>query len=58
MTGRHRSDGFEEIERDAFKVSRAAADIEAIKTGGAPKLGRRLVRRKITKSLLRRIWGR
>jgi hypothetical protein len=35
MTGRHRSDGFERIERDAFKISRAAGDIKAIERGGA-----------------------
>ncbi len=53
-----RRSGLRTFERDAYKVSRAAGDLEAVERGGAPRLARRLVRRKITRSILSRIWGR
>jgi hypothetical protein len=36
-----------EIEHDAYKVNRTAGDARAVETGGAPKLLRRIARRKI-----------
>lgn len=36
------------IERDACKASRTAGNARALDTGGAPKLAKRILRRKIT----------
>ena len=47
-----------EIEHDAYKVSRTAGDARAFETGGAPKLVRRIVRRKIVSGIFRSFGGR
>ncbi len=47
-----------EIEHDAYKVSRTAGDARAFETGGAPKLVRRIVRRKIVRGIFRSFGGR
>lgn len=44
------------IERDLYKTQRAVGDVRAVETGGAPKLAKRLVRRRVTRSLLRGLW--
>ena len=47
----------EHIRRNMFFGSRALGDIGAYQHGGVPGLGRRLVRRRITRALMRGLWG-
>lgn len=39
------------IQRDSYKLSRAAGDLAALQSGGIPRLAKRVLRRKATRSL-------
>jgi hypothetical protein len=47
----------EHIRRNLYVGQRALGDVEAFQRGGLPGLGRRLVRRRITRALMRGLWG-
>ena len=47
----------EHIRRNLYYGQRALGDVEAFQRGGALGIGRRLVRRKITRTLMRGLWG-
>lgn len=39
------------IQRDSYKLSRAAGDLAALQSGGPAKLAKRVLRRKTTRAL-------
>jgi hypothetical protein len=46
-----------QVQRDAYLVSRTAGDVNAAKTGGAPRLAKRLVRRRWRRFIGRKTGG-
>jgi hypothetical protein len=47
----------EEIRRSMYLGQRTLGDYQAARRGGVPGLGRRLVRRRVTRALMRGLWG-
>ena len=47
----------EHIRRNLYYGQRALGDVAAFQRGGALGLGRRLVRRRVTRTLMRSLWG-
>jgi hypothetical protein len=47
----------ESVRRGLYLGQRSIGDLEALQHGGAYGLGKRLTRRKITKTLMRGLWG-
>jgi hypothetical protein len=47
----------EHIRRNLYYGERAIGDIQAFERGGARGLGKRVVRRQLTKTLMRGLWG-
>jgi hypothetical protein len=45
------------VRRNLYLGSRALGDVSALQRGGFLGLGRRLVRRRITRTLLKGLWG-
>lgn len=45
------------IQRDSYKLSRASGDLAALQSGGIPKLAKRLVRRRVTRSIFGMLRG-
>ncbi len=54
MTKRKRS-GAEELRHDLYLSQRTIGDYQALKRG---RLGRRIIRRNVTRRLMRGLWGR
>lgn len=47
----------EEIRRSMYLGQRTIGDYQALRRGGPARLGKRLVRRAVTKRLMRGLWG-
>jgi len=47
----------EQIRRNLYYGHRAIGSVEAFQRGGALGLGKRLVRRNVTRTLMRGLWG-
>lgn len=47
----------EHVRRNLYLGQRALGDVAAFQRGGALGLGRRIVRRRITRTLMRSLWG-
>jgi hypothetical protein len=47
----------ESIRRNLYLGQRALGDVAAFQRGGFLGLGRRIVRRRVTRSLMRSLWG-
>ncbi len=45
------------IRKNLYYGQRAIGDVQAFERGGALGLGKRLVRRKVTRTLMRGLWG-
>lgn len=46
-----------QAERDTYLISRTLGDVNAAKTGGAPRLAKRLVRRRVRRFIGRKSRG-
>lgn len=44
-------------QRDAYRISRLTGDLNALTTGGVPRLAKRIVRRQVTRRTVGRAWG-
>lgn len=47
----------EQVRRSLYLGQRTIGDLEALQRGGPLGLGKRIVRRKVTRSLMRGLWG-
>jgi hypothetical protein len=47
----------QELRRGLYFGQRSIGDLEALQRAGAAGLGKRLVRRKVTRALMRELWG-
>jgi hypothetical protein len=47
----------EHIRKNLYYGQRAIGDVQAFQRGGALSLGKRVVRRKVTRTLMRGLWG-
>lgn len=47
----------EHIRKNLYYGQRAIGDVQALGRGGVLGLGKRLVRRKVTRTLMRGLWG-
>ena len=48
---------FSQVRRSLYKTQRAMGTVQSARRGGAGSVAKRLVRRRITRSLMRGLWG-
>jgi|HubBroStandDraft_4_1064222.scaffolds.fasta_scaffold310431_1 hypothetical protein len=57
MAQHRRSSGLEQFRRALYKTQRGIGTFETAERGGAPAVAKRLIRRRVTRTLMRGLWG-